>query len=228
MENHLEIIQKSYDKGIDFGKNGINLYENLPDYIINDPDFSKWQLGYENSGSEDKSIKNYLLPSSNMKFIDLGCCLKLMLKGYDKWESEYYGIDISSKTIELLNEFVKRNDLKIGSLYCGSIDKIPFENNFFDIGECIGIFEYFGKEYLINVIKEIHRVMKPDGKFILDIPNIGNPACRIMRLIEEYLERPSEYNLLTNEFEKIIEKYFEIINKDIGNEMIMYYLKCSK
>jgi len=233
MNNHLEIIAKSYDKAIETGRkenNGIDPYKNLPEYIKNDPDYIKYEMEINGKSYENESddIIEYLSPKSNMKFIDLGCALKLMFKGYDKWESEYYGVDISKNTIDLLNEYVNNNNLIIGKLYCGSIDKIPFNDNYFEIGECIGIFEYYDSIYLKNVVKEIHRIMKPDGKFVLDIPNIKSPSGRIMCLIEEYLERPCKFNIFENKFEDMIREYFEIVKKDNGNGNSMgirYYLK---
>ncbi|BCJ94444.1 SAM-dependent methyltransferase [Anaerocolumna cellulosilytica] len=233
MENRLQIIAESYNRSIEFGRQGINLYEKLPDYIINDPDFPAYQklnLSGELSGSEIKEIYNYLLPNKNMKFIDLGCCLNLRFKGYDKWPSTYYGIDISSKTIELLTEFATANNLQIGSLHCGSIHKMPFKDNMFDIGACIGVLEYFEKDYVAKAIVEAHRVIKPYGKFVLDIPNLGTPVCRIMMLIEEHMGRTDKFNMSPQEFEELIQGYFEIekaIEVDSGG-MIEYYLRCKK
>ena len=146
MENQLELVAKSYDKGIDFGRRGIDLYKELPEYITNNPDypiFQKMQMDGILSDSGRQEILDYLSPTLDMKFIDLGCCLNFMFRGYDIWPSIYYGVDISSKTIQLLHEFAAKNNLAIGSLYCGSMHETPYETNFFDIGACIGSLEYF-------------------------------------------------------------------------------------
>lgn len=233
VENRLEIIAESYNKGIEYGRRGINLYENLPDYIINDPDYPAYQklnLNGELSGSEIEEIHDYLSPNENMKFIDLGCCLNLIFKGYDKWPSTYHGIDISCKTIELLSEFVTTKKLPIGSLYCGSIHETPFHDNMFDIGACIGVLEYFEKDFVTKVIAEAHRILKPHGKLVLDIPNLGTPVCRVMMLIEEYMGRPDNFDMSSQEFEEYIQNYFEIENakKVDSGGMIEYYLRCKK
>lgn len=39
MENQLELVAQSYDKAIDWGRRGIDLYKELPEYITNDPDY---------------------------------------------------------------------------------------------------------------------------------------------------------------------------------------------
>ena len=63
MENQLEIIADAYDKLIEFGRKGIDQYKDLPDYILNDPDYSEWKREGEKGnhrGSENKDIKDYL------------------------------------------------------------------------------------------------------------------------------------------------------------------------
>lgn len=233
MENQLELVAKSYDKTIDLGRKGIDLYNNLPDDITNDPYYPLWKNELE-SGTEGSvciEIRDYLLPNKNMRFIDLGCALNLMFHGYDTWPSTYHGVDISVKTIELLNEFVEEKKLSIGSLYCGSIHETPFDDNYFDIGACIGVLEYFGKNFVEKVITEAHRIIKPNGKFVLDIPNIESPTGRMMMKIEEHMGRPDKFDMLPQEFEDMIKNYFYIEKTDRAiaeSEAmgVMYCLRC--
>lgn len=231
MENQLELISRSYDKAIDFGRRGIDLYKDLPEHITNHPDYPMFQrlrMEGQLSDSGRKEIKDYLSPDTNMKFIDLGCCLNLMFNGYDKWLSTYHGVDISSKTIQLLNEVVTKKKLPIGALYCGSIHETPFEDNYYDIGACIGILEYFEKDFVEKAIIEAHRIIKPYGKFVLDIPNFDSPLFRITKLIEEHLGRPDKFNMSSQEFDVMLLDYFEIEKKEKVAGMIQYFLICKK
>ena len=142
MEKQLEIVAQSYDESIENGREGINLYDNLPDYITSHNDYPEYVKLIRDGGHSDsarKEVKNFLMPKVNMQFIDLGCCLNLMFKDYDKWDSNYNGIDISKKTIQLLEDVVKSRNLKIGSLHCGSIHDTPFEDDHFDIASCFSI-----------------------------------------------------------------------------------------
>lgn len=229
MEKQLKLLAESYDNTIDIGRKGINLYERLPEYITNDPDYQIY-LKWATKGSEYSKIVKYLSPEKNMDFIDMGCCLNLMFRGYDKWPSTYHGIDISSKTISLLKEFTSKNKLAIGSLHCASIHKTPFKNNYFDIGACIGVLEYFEQDFVSMAIAEAHRIIKPYGKLVLDIPDIENPFCRIMILIEEHLGRSDKFNISPLEFEEVLYNYFEIeeIEKIESDPMIRYFLRCKK
>ncbi len=233
MTNQLKLVAKSYDRGIDFGREGVDLYKALPEHITSDPDFAIYQEMVKHgvlAGSGCKEIRDYLSPDTGMKFIDLGCCLNLMLNDYDQRDSKYYGVDISSKTIQLLNEFVSRKNISIGALFCGSIHETPFHANYFDIGACIGVLEYFNKDFVEKAIMEAHRIIKPYGKFVLDIPNLGNPTFRIMMLIEEYLGRPDRFDMSSQEFEDMLLKYFEVEKTDKvdAGAMLRYFLSCKK
>lgn len=226
-KDQIEAIAKSYDKGIDLGKKGIDPYENLPEEITNHSDYALFlkMLKDDNlSDSGRKEIVDYLLPKEDMKFIDLGCCLNLMIRGYGSWPSTYYGVDISSKTIDLLRSFTEKNDIKIGDLYCGCMSDTPYAKNFFDIGACIGSLEYFEKDFVEKVIAEAHKIIKPYGRLVIDIPNMGTPEFQITARIEEYLGRPDRFNMSKEEFEIMLADYFEVHKKKETGPMIQYFL----
>ena len=230
MKSQLELVAKSYDKGIDLGRKGIDSYENLPPHITNHPNYPlylKMRMDETLSDSSQNEIVEYLLPQDGMQFIDLGCCLNLMFRGYKDWPSTYYGVDISEKTIALLQEFVHKSNITVGSLYCGSMHETPYDTSFFDIGACIGSLEYFEKDFVTQAIAEAHRIMKPDGRYVLDIPDLGSPEFQITALIEEYLGRADRYNILMEEFEEMLMPYFIVDKKKMG-PMIQYFLICIK
>lgn len=229
MENQLELVAKSYDRGIVLGRKG--LHQNLPEYITNDPDyllFLKATTEGLDSDSGCKEVRDYLSPAANMNFVDLGCCLNLMFRGYNEWPSLYHGVDISGETIKLLDEFVAQKNLSVGSLYCGSIHKTPFDYDYFDIGACIGVLEYFEKDFVEKALIEAHRIMKHDGRFVLDIPDNENPMRRFMSLIEEHRGCPNRFDMSPQEFNVMIRNYFEIdkTEKIDTVAMIQYFLRC--
>lgn len=227
MKKQLERVAESYDKGIDLGRKGIDSYDNFPSYITNHPNyplFEQMRTSENLSDSARKEIAGYLAPEAGMRFIDLGCCLNLMFAGYKDWPSTYYGVDISSKTIELLREYAAKNHLTVGGLHCCSMHETPYEDSFFDIGACVGSLEYFEKEFVQQAVAEFSRIMKPNGKFVLDIPNIGSPEFEISKLIEEYLGRQDQFDLSSEAFETILDAYFVIDKKEIVGPMIQYFL----
>lgn len=228
VEQQIEQIKQSYDKAIEYGSKGIDLYKELPKYIIDDPDYPAYQRLAENNTLSDsgrKEIGAYLNPTANQSFVDLGCCLNLMFRGYKEWPSTYYGVDISSKTIQLLQHFAESEHLTVGALHCGSIHETPFVDNQFDIGACIGVLEYFDQPFVESALKEIHRIMRPNTKLVLDVPDIGSPENRIAMMIEEHLGRPDKYDLSTEEFEGLLCGKFEIVSKEKVGPMIQYFLR---
>lgn len=70
--------------------------------------------------------------------------------------------------------------------------------------------------------------MKPEGKYILDIPDVGSPEFQITALIEDYLGRTDRYNISNNEFETILMPYFIVVKKEKMGPMIQYFLTCTK
>lgn len=228
MEEQLAKIRKSYDQAIEYGSQGIDLYKALPDDIINDPDYvfyQKAELANTLSDSGRKEIRDYLAPSVGQSFVDLGCCLNLMFRGYAAWPSTYYGVDISEQTIQLLKDFTATNKLSVGALHCGSIDATPFATDFFDIGACIGVLEYFEKEYVKKALQEIQRIMKPGSRLVLDVPAASSPEYRIASMIEAHLERPDQYDLSTEEFEALLHD-FNIEKVEKVGPMLQYFLTC--
>ena len=230
MEKHLQALAFSYDKGIDLGRQGINMYDDLPQYIVNDPDYPAYEAAMlmdpDTGSSGDASIISFLAPQKGMEFVDLGCCLNLMLRGYDGWPSTYHGVDISPKTIRLLREYVEKKNLSIGSLNCYSAHKTPFGENTFDIAARIGVLDYFESDFTEAIVAEAHRIIKPGGRLVLDIPNLGSAACRIMMLIEAHLGRPDQFNISVQAFSAMVQNYFEVEHSDIcdSNSMVRYFL----
>lgn len=231
MENQLDSIAKSYDKAIALGKQGIDQYADLPKHILNDPDYPLFQaLAAEGNLSDSgrKEIMDFLAPDASMQFIDLGCCLNLMFRGYDKWPSLYHGVDISNETIALLKTFAAEKELTVGALCCGSLHETHLPDRYFDIGACIGVLEYFARDFVASALSEMHRIMKPYGRFVLDIPNIGSPAYRIMALIEVHLDRPGKFLMLPADFEDMLHPYFIVEKREIVGPMIQYFLHRKK
>mgnify|MGYP001204078536 CR=1 FL=1 len=58
---------------------------------------------------------------------------------------------------------------------------MPFKDNFFDLVVCAWVFEHLKNPQ--QSLKEIHRVLKPNGKLIFLTPNTLNYNVWIIRLI---------------------------------------------
>lgn len=232
MDKRLEDIAQSYDRAIELGSKGIDQYSDLPREITDDPRYQALRttdgdVGIGDATSARAEIRDYLAPEAGMRFIDLGCCLNLMFRGYDKWPSTYYGVDISPKTIALLNHHVAVNKLTVGALQCASIHQLPFDDGFFDIGACIGVLEYFQRDFVAQAVAEACRVLKPGARLVLDIPNIDDPMHGIVMKMEAYIGRPDLFDMTTAEFEALLDGRFSIHHKDVlGLGAMTQYFLC--
>jgi SAM-dependent methyltransferase len=231
MDEKITAVANSYDRAIELGREGIDLYNDLPPFITNNPNYKLFiKMKKENmlSDSGRKEIFDYLSPKENMKFVDLGCCLNLMFRGYKEWKSEYNGVDISSKTIELLKLYSSNNNIFYGSLICCSMHETPYKTDYFDIGTCIGSIEYFERDLVEKIIIEINRIVKPNGFFVLDIPDVGSPEFEITSIIEAYQGRNDDFNMTVSEFNSLITKYFIVDKKEKVGPMLQYFLHSNK
>jgi SAM-dependent methyltransferase len=113
-----------------------------------------------------------MIPASG-KMLELGCCFAETQVHYKKaFSGDFYGIDYSKEIVEKRkNDFVSIKQCDLSS------DVIPFDENMFDVVMCGEVIEHiFDTE---NMLKEIHRVLKPGGTLIISTPNLSSFLNRI-------------------------------------------------
>lgn len=130
----------------------------------------------------------------NGKILDVGCgtvpffLINTIFK-------EKYGIDPSVR----LNEFKGIELRKIGV----EKENIPFADNFFDVVTMLSVFEHIEPDKLVGVLKEIKRVLKPRGRFILTTPcPWADKILRVMaklRLVSK--EEVAEHNNIYHRYQ---------------------------
>ena len=96
-----------------------------------------------------------------MKILDIGCAKGFLLFEMKKINPtlKVYGLDISNYAIEHAKEEVR------GNLVNASADKLPFEENYFDLVVSINTIDHLNTEGCRNALHEIERVKK-DKSFI--------------------------------------------------------------
>jgi ubiquinone/menaquinone biosynthesis C-methylase UbiE len=99
------------------------------------------------------------------KILDLGCGNGRFFELLKNKKVEYFGVDISE---DLLKIAKKRYSQAKFYLFDGL--SLPFEDNFFDKVFCLATFHHLpSKKYRILFLKEIWRVLKPQGKLYLTV-----------------------------------------------------------
>jgi len=105
-----------------------------------------------------------LIPESGCKILDVGCGTAEKSKYFRKRGNQVIGIDISSSQIERARKVL--DTVLISNIK----DGISFKNNKFDIVYSSMVLEHIFN--FKNVLTEIYRVLKPDGRVIIEVPNV--------------------------------------------------------
>jgi SAM-dependent methyltransferase len=102
------------------------------------------------------------------RILDIGCgAYPLFLACVDF--AEKYGLD--SKITDVAIENIKKDGI---TLINHNIDanngKFPFEDNYFDVITMLAVFEHIEPVRLVDIHKDVCRILKPDGVFVLTTP----------------------------------------------------------
>ena len=95
-----------------------------------------------------------------------------------------------------------------------NIDRMPYDDNFFDAATAWGIAEHMENPY--HFMREVHRVLKDGGTFILSVPSIFHLESRLLFLKTGMFPRWNRRNnhiaiFPRGVFEKIFYRYFDLV-----------------
>lgn len=146
----------------------IDKYYQIERYKVNSKD------NMENLSRRKIAVFDRVLKDKKFnRVLDAGCGdgrLAKLVK--DRWGAEVYGVDVSRKGVELARGFgIKAKVADISK-------KIPFANNFFDLVICTETIEHVADPD--SLLKEIHRILKPDGTLLLTTPNLSSWTNRFL------------------------------------------------
>ena len=138
-------------------------------------------------------VKHEIEKYNNCKLLDIGCGWEArLLKSMEQYID--YGVGIDFKPPELKTD--KLETIKL------TLEKIlPFENETFDIVTMLAVLEHLS--YPEEILKEINRILKQDGRLILTVPSkISKPILEFMSYKLNIIDR------------KEIEDHKKYYNKD--------------
>lgn len=130
-----------------------NIYENIANNF-SDKRYSSWDW-----------IDNFIsiFPKDSI-ILDIGCGNGRNMKNKDY---NFYGIDNCDNFVKLAKEITP-------NVYLSDMTNLPFNDNFFDSIISIASFHHLSNETRrIECLKEMHRVLKPNGKILLSIWSIN-------------------------------------------------------
>ncbi len=223
VNDQLRQVRKAYDLTVIQHRTGIDPYASVPQEIRTLPGYREI-IGNPLAGSNAADIKEYLKPMRGMRFLDGGCCANLANYRLDRWPSTYFGVDISPELISAMKTFVEENGITIGGLYNTDLAAMPFDDDFFDIAAMIGVLEYCTPEYAERVLQELYRVLKPDARMVMDLPNLAHPYIETMFRLEEHLGRPN-IPKDRHTFERVLARQFIAERVDEIGVMLKYFVR---
>ena len=123
-----------------------------------------------------EKIINYAELQSGERVLEVGCgtgTLSLMAKRRVD-DGEVIGLDLSPKMVKQAEKKSEKYKLDVKFIE-GSIDNIPFPDNYFDVVLSSWMFHHLPIKIKREGLKEIHRVLKKGGRFLFfDFSKPGN------------------------------------------------------
>ncbi len=200
---------KKYEKF--YGKNkNKNLYPS--EYLV--------RIFLSQRNKKKLKLKKY----KNKKILDLSFGDGRNLNFFNDLGFNVYGTEISKKIIDYFDQ-KKKFELRVGKAH-----SIPFDDNFFDIIVASNSCYYLDKNITFkDNLCEINRVLKKDGVFICNVPNVSNyyfkNSIKLSNneflIKNDYLKLRNNYKLAAFEDEidlkKIFKKFFKKLNIGLSN-----------
>lgn len=122
-----------------------------------------------------------LIKSSNQLEIGIGQAHHIRING--KVPNKYYGLDLNFHNSE-----INKENFKI-KMICGNATSLPFKKSSIDQILAIYLLEHL--KDLKGCIKEVRRVLKSNGKFLIALPSEGGFLYKVGRYFttKRYMER---------------------------------------
>lgn len=136
-------------------------------------------LIYKTMGSPDfirrlewRKILEWLDPKEGEKILDIACgggelSLKIAEKG-----SKVCGINLSEDEIKYAKCLAERERI-LCEFKVGNAEDLPYQDKYFDKVVCSSSLEHFKDD--IKALKEMHRVLKPNGSVVLTVDCLTYP-----------------------------------------------------
>lgn len=126
------------------------------------------------------------LPAGRM--LDIGCGLGFLLSGVaDDWER--HGVEVSA--------FAARRATRYGQIHQGLLEEAGYPDRHFDLVVIYHVIEHVADP--LALLKEIRRILKPDGWLILGTPDFDSGAARRYGANYRLLHDVTHISLFSNE-----------------------------
>ena len=152
-----------------------------------------------------KMVGEINLPE-NAKILDVGCGPGEMVRDLIKAGREIHGIDIAIEMVNIAKEKIKNSPFKDANVHLavGDIEKLTFEDDFFDLIIVSGVVEYLKDDE--TWLAEINRTLKKGGFLIINVTNKYSVAKWTSGLFEKAKSNKRMFNFFNFFKEKVLNK----------------------
>ncbi len=150
--------------------------------------------------------------TAGMCILDVGCGRGEILRHCSKLGADAYGIDYAPVAVRMSQQVIQSvNGITPGTTAVMQADakKLPFPTGKFDRVLMFDVVEHLHPWELHEAMLEVHRVLKPEGKFIIHTaPNVwydryAYPMVRLVRTLmgqgDQYPKDPRQFGVAVNQ-----------------------------
>ena len=141
MDEQLDRIRRAYDLTVRQYEDGIDPLDQVPADFRSSSELAALldDANACNSGAPEN--REFLDPKTAMRFLDVGCAASLANYHLHRWESTYFGVDMSSVLVAAMSRFARRNGIAIGGLGVAELAVLPFAADSFHRQDrpCLGL-----------------------------------------------------------------------------------------
>ncbi len=137
------------------------------------------ESGYDRVAEKFSATRNFFWKDleflSNLvkrgdKILDFGCGNGRLLEILQSQKIEYLGVDVSGELIKRAQK--KYPQWRANFRKIEAHKSLPFLDDFFNVIFSVAVFHHFPFEYQKEKIRDLYRVLSPDGKLALTVWNL--------------------------------------------------------
>lgn len=172
-------------------------------------------LNYFGSGPTKLAYKaaDYIIEKNTKNILELGAGQGRDSLYFTKIGCNVTAVDYAENAIKSIREIASYYNENIKPFVYDITKELPFKDNSFDCVYSNLVFQFLNKQQLDEAIKEIHRILKPEGLFIASVKNYKDKYYSIGKKLDENSTESKgiiRYFLNENETKELI-KHFELL-----------------
>ncbi|MFC1687104.1 methyltransferase domain-containing protein [Patescibacteria group bacterium] len=117
------------------------------------------------------NVMSIYRPEKRERILDLGCGWGNISLTLQKEGHNVTGLDYSTKSIDMCRKSARTLGLDDKKFVCRDAVHTEFDNASFDVVYCADLVEHLYPDVYLDMLKEVQRILKPDGKFVIYTPN---------------------------------------------------------